>query len=137
MPNTEGAAPSTGTPDPGPQCSGRIADQGTRPDYMNKTHERTMVTREIVTEPENLTEAESRSDWPIWKQAMKIEMDQHDEFGTWKLVELPMGRTAIGCRWVYAVKTTPDGDFEKAKAHLFAQGFTQRLEWTTMTLHHW
>ena len=47
---------------------------------------------------------------------MKIEMDQHNNIGTWQLVELPTGRTAIGCRWVYAVKTTPDSDFEKAKA---------------------
>ena len=53
-------------------------------------------------------------------------MDQHNKFGTWKLVKLPMGRTAIGCHWVYAVKTTPDSDFEKAKARLVAQGFTQR-----------
>ena len=53
-------------------------------------------------------------------------MDQHKKFGTWQLVKLPTGWTAIGCRWVYAVKTTPDGDFEKAKARLVAQGFTQR-----------
>ena len=57
---------------------------------------------------------------------MTVEMDQHNKFGTWELVELPMGWTAIGCQWVYAVKTTSDGDFEKAKAHLVAQGFTQR-----------
>src|SRR6266481_5189374 len=57
---------------------------------------------------------------------MTIEMDQHNKVGTWELVELPMGRTAIRCRWVYAVKTTLDGDFEKAKARLVAQGFTQR-----------
>src|SRR6266481_6361086 len=37
-----------------------------------------------------------------------------------------MGWTAIRCRWVYAVKTTSDGDFEKAKACLVTQGFTQR-----------
>src|SRR5882724_8420876 len=85
-----------------------------------------MVTCEIVTEPENLKEAEDQPDWPIWKQAMKIEMDQHKEIGTWETVKLPTGRTAIGCRWVYAVKTTPNGDFEKAKAHLVTQGFTQR-----------
>ena len=33
---------------------------------------------------------------------------------------------AIGCQWVYAVKTKPDGKFEKAKARIVAQGFTQR-----------
>ena len=57
---------------------------------------------------------------------MKIEMDQHNKFGTWKLVKLPTGQTAISWRWVYAVKTTLDGDFEKANACLVAQGFTQR-----------
>ena len=105
-----------GTPDPGPRRSSRIADQGTHPDYTNRTRDRAMVMREIVTEPENLKEAEGRPDWPIWKQAMKVEMDQHNDIGTWQLVELPTGRTAIGCRWVYAVKTTPDGNFEKAKS---------------------
>ena len=73
------------------------------------------VTREIITEPENLKEAEGQLDWPIWKQAMAIEMDQHNKVGTWELVELPMGRTAIGCRWVYAVKTTSDGDLKRQK----------------------
>jgi len=57
---------------------------------------------------------------------MKTEMEQHKEIGTWEPVQLPTGRVAIGCRWVYAVKTTPSGDFEKAKARLVAQGFTQR-----------
>jgi len=85
-----------------------------------------MVTREIVTEPETLKEAEGRPDWPIWQQAMNTEMQQHKEIGTWDLVQLPTGRTAIGCRWVYAVKITPSGKFDKAKAHLVAQGFTQR-----------
>ena len=33
MPDMEIAAPSTGTPDPGPQCSNQIADQGACPDY--------------------------------------------------------------------------------------------------------
>ena len=125
MPDTEIAAPSTGTPDPGPWRSGRIADQGARPDYTNRTRDHAMVMHKIVTEPENLKEAEGQPDWPIWKQAMKAEMDQHNDVGTWQLVKLPTGWTAIGCQWVYAVKTTPDGDFEKAKAHLVAQGFTQ------------
>ena len=32
---------------------------------------------------------------------------------------------AIGCRWVYAVKTDADSTFEKAKAWIVAQGFIQ------------
>ena len=53
-------------------------------------------------------------------------MGQHQELRTWEITELPPGRTAIGCRWVYAIKTKPDGEFEKAKARIVAQGFTQR-----------
>jgi hypothetical protein len=43
-----------------------------------------------------------------------------------EIVDLPPERTAIGCRWVYATKTTFEGQFEKAKGQLVAQGFTQR-----------
>ena len=53
------AAPSTGMPDPGPWCSGRIANQGTCPDYTNRTCDCMMVACKIVTEPENLKEVES------------------------------------------------------------------------------
>ena len=64
-------------------------------------------------------------DAPIWESAMQTEMNQHHEIGTWELVDLPPGHTAIGCRWVYTVKTAPDGEFEDAKAQVVAQGFTQ------------
>ena len=63
---------------------------------------------------------------PIWEEVMKIEMGQHQELGTWEITELPPGRMAIGCQWVYAIKTKLDGKFEKAKARIVAQGFTQR-----------
>ena len=63
---------------------------------------------------------------PIWEEAIKIEMDQHREIGTWELTELPLDQTAIGCQWVYAMKTKLDGKFDKGKARVVAQGFTQR-----------
>src|SRR5882724_9012267 len=85
-----------------------------------------MVTHKIVTELENLKEAKGQPDWPIWQQAMNTEMKQHKEIGTWEPVQLPTKRTAIGCRWVYVVETTPSSDFDKAKACLVTQGFTQR-----------
>ena len=53
-------------------------------------------------------------------------MVQHQELRTWEITELPPSQMAIGCQWVYAIKTKPDGKFEKAKARIIAQGFTQR-----------
>ena len=59
MPDMEIAAPSTGTPDPGPWHSSQIANQGTHPDYTNRTHDHAMVMHEIITKPENLKKVES------------------------------------------------------------------------------
>ena len=87
MPNTEET--SMASPKPEPRQSSHIADWGARPELHNQMmRDHVMVTHEIVTEPENLKEAEGWPDWPIWKQAMKIEMDQHKEIGTWETVKL-------------------------------------------------
>ena len=41
------------------------------------------------------------------------------------MVDLPPGQFVVGCRWVYKIKTKPDGSFELYKARLVAKGFTQ------------
>jgi hypothetical protein len=51
------------------------------------------------------------------------------ENGTWRLVELPAGRTPVGSRWVFHIKRTADGSIERYKARLVAQGFSQRPGW--------
>jgi histone deacetylase 1/2 len=39
---------------------------------------------------------------------------------------LPLGRNAIGNKWVFKVKAKTDGSVDRFKARLFAQGFSQR-----------
>ena len=41
------------------------------------------------------------------------------------MVDLPLGRSVVGCRWVYKIKTKADGSVERYKARLVAKGFTQ------------
>ena len=36
-----------------------------------------------------------------------------------------MGKKAIGCRWVFAVKVNPNGLVTRLKARLVAKGYTQ------------
>ena len=45
---------------------------------------------------------------------------------TWKLVELPAGRKAIGCKWVFKLKHAEDGTVKQFKARLVAKGYVQK-----------
>ena len=40
-------------------------------------------------------------------------------------LRLPVGKKAIGCRWVFTVKVNPDGSIARLKARLVAKGYAQ------------
>ena len=61
-----------------------------------------------------------------WKEAMDAEIEQLYEMGTWEEAELPVGRKAVGCRWVFLRKRGEEGKIIKYKARLVAQGFSQK-----------
>ena len=56
---------------------------------------------------------------------MKEELDALHKTGTWDLVDLPPGKSAIGCKWIYKIKTRSDRTVDRYKARLVARGFTQ------------
>lgn len=60
-----------------------------------------------------------------WQAAMDEEFDSLITNKTWRLTNLPPGRKAIRCKWVYALKTKPDGSLDRFKARLVAKGFSQ------------
>ena len=61
-----------------------------------------------------------------WKVAMEDELGSMLSNKVYKLVNLPQGRRAIGCRWVFCVKENSSGDIERYKARLVAKGFSQK-----------
>jgi hypothetical protein len=76
--------------------------------------------------PNSIKEALSRPDAEKWMEAAQEEIKAHLENGTWEVVPLPKGRTAIGCRWVFKIKHNLDGSVERYKGRLVAKGFQQR-----------
>ena len=48
-----------------------------------------------LQEPQTFHEASSN---PLWQQAMKEELDALHKIGTWDLVDLLFGKSAIGCK---------------------------------------
>ena len=80
-------------------------------------------TLSSISTPKSTCEALSH---PGWKQAMAEEIDALYSNGTWELVTLPLGKSHIGCRWVYIVKVGPDGQVDHLKARLVAKRHTQQ-----------
>lgn len=77
-------------------------------------------------EPKNYNEAIQSNEREKWLAAMQDEIESHEHNGTWTLVDLPAGKTAIGSKWVFKVKTGADGEFKRYKARFVAQGFSQK-----------
>ena len=46
---------------------------------------------------------------PEWKEAVFEEMKALEKDGMWEFVELPKGKTIVGCKWLFAVKYKYDG----------------------------
>ena len=70
-----------------------------------------------------LAEVMQREDWPLFQDAMRVELDAIEKNETWEDSEVPPGRTVVGYVWTFTVKQheTP----VRYKARLCAQGFTQ------------
>ena len=45
--------------------------------------------------------------------------------GTWEVVDLPMEKKVVGCKWMFTIKSKADGSVERYKARPVAKGFTQ------------
>ena len=105
----------------------------TRPERANrgKPPERLIESINKVTteysDPRCYKEAVNSQEAQYWTSAMDEEIDSFTANKTWTLVELPEGKTAVGCKWVFKTKTDEDGNRVRFKARLVAQGFAQKF----------
>lgn len=70
-------------------------------------------------EPQTYTEAMKDE---RWRHAMQHEIQALENNGTWTVESLPLGKKAIGCKWVNRIKYNSDGSIERFKAKLVILG---------------
>jgi len=61
---------------------------------------------------------------PRYQNGRKPCINALEENKTWIVTELPLGKTSIGCRWVYKLKFNIKGEIERHKARLVLKGYT-------------
>jgi hypothetical protein len=59
-----------------------------------------------------------------WETTIRSELTSLYDKGIFRMADLPLGRHAIGNKWVFKVKSNPDGSVNRFKARLVAQGFS-------------
>ena len=88
-----------------------------------------VATRDIIQLniriPITLKEAMNGPQKKEWSKAVGLEFGSIRDKKTYALVDLPKGRKALGCKWVFDVKYQTDGSIDRYKARLVVQGFKQ------------
>ncbi|KAL4354735.1 hypothetical protein GQ457_06G019820 [Hibiscus cannabinus] len=72
--------------------------------------------------PKNIDEALSH---PGWRKAVEEELSALEKTATWTVTDLPQGKKAVGCKWIFVIKYNSNGSIQRYKARLVAKGFTQ------------
>jgi hypothetical protein len=52
---------------------------------------------------------------PKWHEAMSEELNALEKNKTWELVHLPIGKRAVGCKWIYTMKKIQKGKLKGTK----------------------
>ena len=68
---------------------------------------------------------EYSSDDPIWKTTMNEEYNSLKKNNTWELVDLPLGRKLVKCKWIFKANIAADVSPLKYKEIFVSKGYSQ------------
>ena len=83
------------------------------------------LTYMLEDEPRTFQEAITCPEAPLWKEAVKNEIDSILQNHTWELVDLPPRCKPLGSKWIFKRKMKADGTVDKYKARLVVKGYRQ------------
>ncbi|XP_070010685.1 uncharacterized mitochondrial protein AtMg00820-like [Nicotiana sylvestris] len=82
-----------------------------------------LTAQSVIVEHKYYSEAAKDARWVT---IMQQEIQALEDNMTWDIVDLPKGKTPIGCKWVYKVRYKANGEVERFKARLVTKGFSQK-----------
>jgi hypothetical protein len=121
---------SSDTSDPTPSIPSTRSGRVVKPSnyYYNIAHAAIEILDSDM--PKSYTEAVNSNEGKQWREAIDEEiksLNANDTFVYVKRDRLGKGVVNVmGCRWLFRVKLNADGNVERYKARLVAQGFTQK-----------
>jgi hypothetical protein len=68
-----------------------------------------VLTAEISNEFHTLKQAKDSPNWPRWDCVIQTELDQHQEKGTWELVDKLADIVPLTNKWVFVRKRDKEG----------------------------
>lgn len=80
-----------------------------------------------ITIPNTVFEAKTGTHKDQWESSMKTEYDSLIQNNTWTLVDPPKDRKPVKNKWIFRLKTKPDGSVDRYKARLVAKGCSQKF----------
>jgi len=81
-----------------------------------------------IIEPTTFEQAMESLQCNEWKITMEDELRSLESRDTWEIINKVEHVKCIGSKWVYKVKTDPNGKIIKYKARLVAQGYNQEKD---------
>jgi len=94
-----------------------------------------VLSAEIGDEFHSLKEARNFPDWPDWEKVIQSKLQQHQEKGTWELVDKPRDTVPLSNKWVFVTKRDNEGMIVKLKARLVVKGCGQRKGFDFLEMH--
>lgn len=102
------------------------ATKGQAPERLIETIQIAKESESQEAEPRTYEAAIKSKDAEFWINAMKEEITSLKDSKTWELTNLPPNKEAIGSKWVFKRKVNENGQVDRFKARLVAQGFSQK-----------
>lgn len=76
-------------------------------------------------EPFSFVEAMRSKDSKLWQVVMESEMESLNKNKTWVLVDRPLGKKVVGCKWLFKIKEGAGKNKKKKKSYVGSKGIHQ------------